>query len=87
MVAPIRDSRGNVITSDRAALGTNLISARNFRGGMPDADPNLSFIPMDRRGIGGLAGKYREMMETHVGIGAAVYWAITEGASLPTEIH
>jgi len=87
MVAPIRDSRGNVITSDRAALGTNLISARNFRGGMPDADPNLSFIPMDRRGIGGLAGKYREMMETHVGIAAAVYWAITEGASLPKEIH
>lgn len=87
MVAPIRDSRGNVISADRATLGTNLISARNFRGGLPDADPNLSFIPMDRRGIGGLAGKYREMMETHVGIGAAVYWAITEGASLPKEIH
>ena len=87
MVAPLRDSRGNVISADRAALGTNLISARNFRGGMPDADPNLSFIPMDRRGIGGLAGKYREMMETHVGIGAAVYWAITEGASLPKEVH
>lgn len=87
MVAPLRDSRGNVISADRAALGTNLISARNFRGGLPDADPNLSFIPMDRRGIGGLAGKYREMMETHVGIGAAVYWAITEGASLPKEVH
>ena len=87
MVAPIKDSRGNILSPERAALGTNLIGARNFRGGLPDADANLSFIPMDRRGIGGLAGKYREMMETHVGIAAAVYWAITEGASLPKEIH
>jgi hypothetical protein len=41
---------------------------------------------MERRGVGGLVGLYREMMDTHVGISAAVYWAITEAASLPKEV-
>jgi hypothetical protein len=66
--------------------GTNLISARNFLGGLPDADANLALLPMERRGVGGLVGLYREMMDTHVGISAAVYWAITEAASLPKEV-
>ena len=83
---PILDSRGQVIGRQSATERTNLVAARNFLGGLPDSDPNLSFIPMDRRGVAGLAGKYREMLETHVGIGSAVYWAITEGAALPKEI-
>jgi hypothetical protein len=66
--------------------GTNLISARNFLGGLPDADANLALLPMERRGVAGLVGLYREMMDTHVGISAAVYWAITEAASLPKEV-
>jgi hypothetical protein len=41
---------------------------------------------MDRRGVGGLPGKYQEMMQTHVGIAAAVYWAINEGSALPKEV-
>lgn len=86
MVRPIVDSRGNAISSEQVAERTNIIGARNFRGGLPDADANLSFVPMDRRGIGGLQGKFQEMMQTHVGIAAAVYWAITEGAALPKEV-
>ena len=80
------DSRGNPISSERMKTGTNLISARNFLGGLPDADANLALLPMERRGVGGLVGLYREMMDTHVGISAAVYWAITEAASLPKEV-
>lgn len=80
------DSRGNPISSERLKTGTNLISARNFLGGLPDADANLALLPMERRGVGGLVGLYREMMDTHVGISAAVYWAITEAASLPKEV-
>lgn len=82
----ILDSRGNPISSDRMRTGTNLISARNFLGGLPDADANLALLPMERRGVAGLVGLYREMMDTHVGISAAVYWAITEAASLPKEV-
>lgn len=82
----ILDSRGNPISSDRLKQGTNLISARNFLGGLPDADANLALLPMERRGVAGLVGLYREMMDTHVGISAAVYWAITEAASLPKEV-
>ena len=84
--AQILDSRGNPISSERLKTGTNLISARNFLGGLPDADANLALLPMERRGVGGLVGLYREMMDTHVGISAAVYWAITEAASLPKEV-
>ena len=80
------DSRGNPISSERLKTGTNLISARNFLGGLPDADANLALLPMERRGVAGLVGLYREMMDTHVGISAAVYWAITEAASLPKEV-
>lgn len=86
MVRPIVDSRGNVISGEQVAERTNIIGARNFRGGLPDADANLSFVPMDRRGVAGLQGKFQEMMQTHVGIAAAVYWAITEGAALPKEV-
>ena len=84
--AQILDSRGNPISSERLKTGTNLISARNFLGGLPDADANLALLPMERRGVAGLVGLYREMMDTHVGISAAVYWAITEAASLPKEV-
>lgn len=83
---PILDSQGRVIPTAQVTERTNLIGARNYRGGLPDADANLSFIPSDRRGIAGLQGKFQEMMQTHVGIASAVYWAITEGASLPKEI-
>ena len=86
MVRPIVDSRGNVISSEQVSERTNIIGARNYRGGLPDADANLSFIPTDRRGIAGLQGKYQEMLTTHVGIASAAYWAITEGAALPKEI-
>jgi hypothetical protein len=80
------DSRGNAISADIVSRNVSIIGARNFRGGLPDADPNLSFRNTDRRGIGGLSGKFREMMETHVGIAAAVYWSIVEGAALPLEV-
>ena len=83
---PILDSQGRAIPANVVTERTNLIGARNYRGGLPDADPNLSFIPSERRGIAGLQGKFQEMMQTHVGIAAAVYWAITEGAALPKEI-
>ena len=86
MQRPIVDSRGNVISSEQVSERTNIIGARNYRGGLPDADANLSFIPTDRRGIAGLQGKYQEMLTTHVGIASAAYWAITEGAALPKEI-
>ena len=56
MVRPIVDSRGNVISGQQVAERTNIIGARNFRGGLPDADANLSFVPMDRRGVAGLQG-------------------------------
>jgi hypothetical protein len=83
---PILDSQGRVIPTAQVTERTNLIGARNYRGGLPDADANLSFIPSERRGIAGLQGKFQEMMQTHVGIASAVYWAITEGAALPKEI-
>ena len=86
MVRSILDSRGNAIGADIVSRNVSIIGARNFRGGLPDADPNLSFRNTDRRGIGGLSGKFREMMETHVGIAAAVYWSIVEGAALPLEV-
>ena len=79
---PILDSQGRAIPANVVTERTNLIGARNYRGGLPDADPNLSFIPSERRGIAGLQGKFQEMMQTHVGIAAAVYWAITEGAEI-----
>ena len=56
MVRPIVDSRGNVISGQQVAERTNIIGARNFRGGLPDADANLSFVPMDQRGVAGLQG-------------------------------
>jgi hypothetical protein len=83
---PILDSQGREIPTAQVTERTNLIGARNYRGGLPDADANLSFIPSERRGIAGLQGKFQEMMTTHVGIASAVYWAITEGAALPKEI-
>lgn len=84
MVRPIQTSIP--MTAAQASARVNMASARNARGGLPDADPNLTFLPMDRRGVGGLPGKYQEMMQTHVGIASAVYWAINEGAALPKEI-
>jgi len=83
---PILDSQGREIPTAQVTERVNLIGARNYRGGLPDADANLSFIPSERRGIAGLQGKFQEMMTTHVGIASAVYWAITEGAALPKEI-
>jgi hypothetical protein len=74
------------MTAAQASARVNMSGARNARGGLPDADPNLTFLPMDRRGVGGLPGKYQEMMQTHVGIAAAVYWAINEGSALPKEV-
>ena len=84
----VRPAGGSVIpmTQAQASARVNMAGARNARAGLPDADPNLTFLPMDRRGVGGLPGKYQEMMQTHVGIAAAVYWAITEGSALPKEV-
>jgi len=63
------------------------MGVRNFKGGFPDADPNSTFGPYQRRGTGGsVSGKYQEMMQTHSGIASAVYWSITEAASLPKEV-
>jgi hypothetical protein len=63
------------------------MGVRNFKGGFPDADPNSTFGPYQRRGTGGsVTGKYQEMMQTHSGIASAVYWSITEAASLPKEV-
>jgi len=74
------------MTAAQASARVNMSGARNARGGLPDADPNLTFLPMDRRGVGGLPGKYAEMMQTHVGIASACYWAINEGSALPKEV-
>jgi len=63
------------------------MGVRNFKGGFPDADPNSTFGPYQRRGTGGsVTGKYQEMMQTHSGIASAVYWSITEASSLPKEV-
>lgn len=86
MVKPILPNGAIPMTAAQASARVNMSGARNARGGLPDADPNLTFLPTDRRGVGGLPGKYQEMMQTHVGIAAAVYWAITEGAALPKEV-
>lgn len=87
MVRPVVGNNGTIpMTAAQAAARVNMSGARNARGGLPDADPNLTFLPMDRRGVGGLPGKYQEMMQTHVGIAAAVYWAINEGSALPKEV-
>jgi hypothetical protein len=65
----------------------NVMGVRNFKGGFPDADPNSTFGPYQRRGTGGsVSGKYQEMMQTHSGIASAVYWSITEASSLPKEV-
>lgn len=86
MVRPVGSNGTIPMTAAQAAARVNMSGARNARGGLPDADPNLTFLPMDRRGVGGLPGKYQEMMQTHVGIAAAVYWAINEGSALPKEV-
>jgi len=87
MVRPVVSNNGTIpMTAAQAAARVNMSGARNARGGLPDADPNLTFLPMDRRGVGGLPGKYQKMMQTHVGIAAAVYWAINEGSALPKEV-
>jgi hypothetical protein len=63
------------------------MGVRNFIGGFPDADPNSTFGPYQRRGSGGsVTGKYQEMMQTHSGIASAVYWSITEASSLQKEV-
>ena len=86
MVKPVLANGVIPMTAAQASARVNMSGARNARGGLPDADPNLTFLPMDRRGVGGLPGKYQEMMQTHVGIAAAVYWAINEGSALPKEV-
>ena len=86
MVKPVLTNGVIPMTAAQASARVNMSGARNARGGLPDADPNLTFLPMDRRGVGGLPGKYQEMMQTHVGIAAAVYWAINEGSALPKEV-
>ena len=77
MVKPVLANGVIPMTAAQASARVNMSGARNARGGLPDADPNLTFLPMDRRGVGGLPGKFQEMMQTHVGIASAVYWAIT----------
>jgi len=63
------------------------MGVRNFKGGFPDADPNTTFGPYQRRGTGGsVTGKFQEMMQTHSGIASAVYWSITEASALPKEV-
>jgi hypothetical protein len=87
MVSPLLDSRGNPISYAAADERVSIMGVQNFRAGLPNADPNPTFGPYQRRGTGGsLSGKYQEMMQTHGGISAAVYWAITEAASLPKEV-
>ena len=86
MVKPVLANGVIPMTAAQASARVNMSGARNARGGLPDADPNLTFLPMDRRGVGGLPGKYAEMMQTHVGIAAACYWAINEGSALPKEV-
>ena len=87
MVSPLLDSRGNPISYAAADERVSIMGVQNFRAGLPNADPNPTFGPYQRRGTGGsLSGKYQEMMQTHGGISAAVYWAITEASSLPKEV-
>lgn len=81
------DPSGNPISVMDANTRVSVMGVRNFRGGFPDADPNSTFGPYQRRGTGGsVSGKYQEMMQTHSGIASAVYWSITEAASLPKEV-
>ena len=86
MVKPVLANGVIPMTAAQASARVNMSGARNARAGLPDADPNLTFLPTDRRGVGGLPGKYAEMMQTHVGIASAVYWAINEGSALPKEV-
>ena len=81
------DPSGNPISVMDANTRVSVMGVRNFKGGFPDADPNSTFGPYQRRGTGGsVSGKYQEMMQTHSGIASAVYWSITEAASLPKEV-
>jgi len=81
------DPSGNPISFAQANQRVSVMGVRNFKGGFPDADPNSTFGPYQRRGTGGsVSGKYQEMMQTHSGIASAVYWSITEASSLPKEI-
>ena len=81
------DPSGNPISVMDANTRVSVMGVRNFKGGFPDADPNSTFGPYQRRGTGGsVTGKYQEMMQTHSGIASAVYWSITEAASLPKEV-
>lgn len=81
------DPSGNPISVADANTRVSVMGVRNFKGGFPDADPNSTFGPYQRRGTGGsVTGKYQEMMQTHSGIASAVYWSITEAASLPKEV-
>jgi hypothetical protein len=81
------DPSGNPISFAQANTRVSVMGVRNFIGGFPDADPNSTFGPYQRRGSGGsVTGKYQEMMQTHSGIASAVYWSITEASSLPKEV-
>lgn len=81
------DPSGNPISVADANTRVSIMGVRNFKGGFPDADPNSTFGPYQRRGTGGsVTGKYQEMMQTHSGIASAVYWSITEASSLPKEV-
>lgn len=81
------DPSGNPISFAQANTRVSVMGVKNFIGGFPDADPNSTFGPYQRRGSGGsVTGKYQEMLQTHGGIASAVYWAITEASALPKEI-
>ena len=83
----IVDPSGNPVSFAQANTRVSVMGVKNFIGGFPDADPNSTFGPYQRRGSGGsVTGKYQEMMQTHSGIASAVYWSITEASSLPKEI-
>ncbi len=81
------DPSGNPVSFAQANTRVSVMGVKNFIGGFPDADPNSTFGPYQRRGSGGsVTGKYQEMMQTHSGIASAVYWSITEASALPKEI-
>jgi hypothetical protein len=83
----IVDPSGNPISVAAANTRVSVMGVKNFIGGFPDADPNSTFGPYQRRGSGGsVTGKYQEMLQTHAGIASAAYWAITEASALPKEI-
>ena len=83
----IVDPSGNPISIAAANTRVSVMGVKNFIGGFPDADPNSTFGPYQRRGSGGsVTGKYQEMLQTHAGIASAAYWAITEASALPKEI-